>query len=140
GSAVGELTVAQRGVCLAVATEVFNSAGCQDALAECLGAGQNDAHALRMAALVKQFCSEGHPASPIVQAVERYYASFDAAQRVPVNADNCPVAAKGPVTLVEFSDYQCPHCVQAVAPLEELVDKARKVKARLCSKYFPLPS
>src|SRR5438105_11581168 len=137
---LSDLTDAQRGVFLAVATEVFNYAGCQDTLAKCLGAGQNDAHALRMAALVKQFCSEGHPASPIVQAVEKYYASFDASQRVPVNMDNCPVAGKGPVTIVEFSDYQCPHCAQSVAPLEELVDKARQGKARLCSKYFPFPS
>src|SRR5207245_1049580 len=68
-------TDAQRRVSLAVATEIFNYAGCQDTLAKCLGAGQNDLHALRMAALVKQFCSEGHPASPIVQSVERYYAS-----------------------------------------------------------------
>jgi protein-disulfide isomerase len=134
------LTDAQRGVFLDVATEVFNYAGCQDTLARCLGAGQKDGHALRMAALVKQFCSEGIPASPIVQAVERYYASFEAAQRVLVKADNCPIAGKGPVTIVEFSDYQCPHCAQAVAPLEELVDNARKGKTRLCSKYFPFPS
>jgi len=59
---------------------------------------------------------------------------------VPLKAENCPVAGKGPVTIVEFSDYQCPHCAQALAPLEELVDKARKGKARLCSKYFPFPS
>src|SRR5438309_2503857 len=137
---LSDLTYAQRCVFLDVATEVFNYAGCQDTLAKCLGAGQKDVHAPRMAALVKQFCSEGHPASPIVQAVERYYASFEAAQRVPLKAENCPVAGKGPVTIVEFSDYQCPHCAQALAPLEELVDKARKGKARLCSKYFPFPS
>jgi protein-disulfide isomerase len=135
-----DLTDAQRGVFLDVATEVFNYAGCQDTLAKCLAAGQKDPHALRMAALVKQFCSEGHPASPIVQAVERYYASFERAQRAPVTADNCAVAGTGPVAIVEFSDYQCPHCAQAVAPLEELVDKSRKGKARLCSKYFPFPS
>jgi protein-disulfide isomerase len=45
---------------------------------------------------------------------------------------------KAPVALVEFSDYQCPHCAVANKPLHDLVTGADKGKARLCSKYFPL--
>src|SRR3954465_10473435 len=84
------LTGAQRGVFVGVTTEVFNYAGCQDTLAKCLGAGQKDPHALRMAALVKQLASEGFTASPIIQTVEAYSASFEPSQRVPVKAENCP--------------------------------------------------
>jgi protein-disulfide isomerase len=137
---LSDLTDAQRGVFLEVATEVFNYAGCQDTLARCLAAGQKDPHALRMAALVKQLSSEGSPAPAIVQAVERYYASFEPGERVPVTAENCATLGKGPVTLVEFSDYQCPHCAMAVGPLEGLVLRDRKGQVRLCSKYFPFPS
>jgi protein-disulfide isomerase len=137
---LSDLTDGQRGVFIDVATEVFNYAGCQDTLAKCLAEDQKDGHAVRMAALVKQLCSEGAPANSIVQAVEKYYGSFDPSQRVELKADNCAVAGKGPVALVEFSDYQCPHCAHAVAPLEELVEKTRKGKVRLCSKYFPFPS
>src|SRR6266850_1577116 len=132
-----DLTDAQRGVFVEVATEVFNYAGCQDTLARCLAEGQKDTHALRMAALIKALCAEGARASNIVEAVESYYASFDPAQRTSVKADNCPTLGTGPVTLVEFSDYQCPHCAAAVAPLEALVTKDRKGQVRLCSKYFP---
>jgi len=46
----------------------------------------------------------------------------------------------GPVALVEFSDYQCPHCAAAVGPLEALATKDRKGQVRLCSKYFPFPN
>jgi protein-disulfide isomerase len=137
---LADLNDAQRGVFVDVATEVFNYAGCQDTLAKCLASGQNDPHAVRMAALVKQLASEGFPATSVIQAIEKYYASFDDAQRVRLNGSSCAVAGKGPVTLVEFSDYQCPHCALAVAPLEELVEKTRKGKVRLCSKYFPFPS
>jgi len=70
---LSDLTDAQRGVFLDVATEVFNYAGCQDTLAKCLGADQKDQHALRMAALIKQLTTEGAPAPAIVQAVEGYY-------------------------------------------------------------------
>jgi protein-disulfide isomerase len=134
------LTDAQRGVFVEVATDVFNYAGCQDTLAKCLAAGQKDPHALRMAALVKQLAGEGSPAATIVQAVEKYYGSFEAGSRVTLHADNCPILGKGPVTLVEFSDYQCPHCAAAVAPLEHLVTQDRMGEARLCSKYFPFSS
>jgi protein-disulfide isomerase len=43
-----------------------------------------------------------------------------------------------PLTLVEFSDYQCPHCAVVQKPLRDLV-RALPGKVRLCSKYFPLP-
>jgi len=131
------LTDAQRGVFIEVATDVFNYAGCQDTLAKCLAAEQKDPHAPRMAALVKQLAGEGGPAPTIVQAVEKYYASFERGSRVSLNADNCPTMGKGSVNLVEFSDYQCPHCAAALKPLEQLVTQDRKGEARLCSKYFP---
>ena len=137
---LSDLSDAQRGVFLDVATEVFNYAGCQDTLAKCLGADQKDPHALRMAALIKQLTSEGAPAPAIVQAVEGYYASFETEQRFPVKSDNCPTLGNGPVALVEFSDYQCPHCAAAVGPLEALATKDRKGQVKLCSKYFPFPN
>ncbi len=137
---LSDLTDAQRGVFLEVATEVFNYAGCQDTLAKCLAATEKDPHAVRMAALVKQLATEGAPANAIVQAVESYYASFDPGQRVSVRSDNCPTLGSGPVSVVEFSDYQCPHCAHAVAPLEQLAQKDRKGQVRVCSKYFPFPA
>jgi protein-disulfide isomerase len=130
----------QRGVFLDVAREVFDYAGCQDTLLRCLGEGQKDPHALRMAALVRQLVSEGFPPPPIIQAVERYYASFDEKSRAPAKADNCAIAGKGAITLVEFSDYQCPHCAAALGPLEALVYRDRSGQVRLCSKYFPFSS
>ena len=137
---LSDLTDAQRGVFVDVATEVFNYAGCQDTLAKCLGAQQTDLHALRMAALVKQFASEGFTSGPVIQTVEAYYASFDPGQRAPSKADNCPILGKGSITIVEYSDYQCPHCAAAVKPLEELVEKTREGHVKLCPKYFPFTS
>jgi protein-disulfide isomerase len=133
------LTDDQRGVFLEVATDIFDYAGCQDTLAKCLASGVKDPHALRMAELVKQFAHDGFPAVTIVQVVERYYASFEPRQRLKIRSDNCAVLGKGPVTIVEFSDYQCPHCAAAVQPLHQLVTETRKGKVRLCSKHYPFP-
>jgi protein-disulfide isomerase len=134
------LTDAQRGVFVDAATELYVYAGCQDTLAKCLGANEKDPHAVRMALLVRHLVSDGAPASQVVQAVERYYDAFSQRNRAPVSAENCPTLGKGEVAIVEFSDYQCPHCAAALQPLEQVVEKDRKGRVFLCSKYFPFPS
>jgi protein-disulfide isomerase len=134
------LSDAQKDTFLQVASEVFNYAGCQDTLAKCLGKGQRDPHAPRMAALVRQLVLDGFPAQTVIQGVETYYASFDSRARAPVNDRNCATLGKGTISIVEFSDYQCPHCRAALKPLHDLVTKDEAGKAKLCSKYFPFPS
>ncbi|MFL5311610.1 MAG: DsbA family protein [Myxococcales bacterium] len=131
----------QRAQFLEVAGDVFDYAGCRDTLATCLGANVRDVHALRMAELVKALLLEGGTPSRVIETVESYYASFDASKRQPLKTSDCPVLgdAKAPVALVEFSDYQCPHCAVANKPLHELVSGPEKGKARLCAKFFPLP-
>ena len=134
---LSDLTDAQRGVFIDVAAEVLNYAGCPETLAVCLDPKEKDAHALRMAQLVKLFAREGAPAKPIIQTLEKYYESFDAKKRVRIQSENCAVDGKGPVSIVEFSDYQCPHCAAALVPLTALVVIDRPGVVRLCSKYFP---
>jgi protein-disulfide isomerase len=134
------LTDAQRRVFVDAATDLFVYAGCSDTLAKCLSRDKADPHALREAELLAHLSAEGLAASPIVQAMERYYDSFLPKNRAQLRSDNCPVLGKGPIALVEFSDYQCPHCAAALQPLDELVTKDRPGKVRLCSKYFPFSS
>jgi protein-disulfide isomerase len=60
------------------------------------------------------------------------------------DAVNIPIAnspfngpANAPVTLVEFSDFQCPFCYKAVAPLNTVL-KAYPTQVKLVFKQFPL--
>jgi len=46
--------------------------------------------------------------------------------------------ADAPVTIVEFSDLQCPHCKDAQPTLEKLLSEEKNV--RLVFQNFPLPS
>lgn len=46
--------------------------------------------------------------------------------------------ADAPVTIVEFSDLQCPHCKEAQPTLDKLLSEEKQV--RLVFQNFPLPS
>ena len=137
---LSDLTDEQRGVFFDAAADVYNYAGCDANLARCLDPRVKDPHAIRMAALVHQLVKDGIPATVVSQLTEKYYFTFQPNQRVTLKADNCAIEGAGPITFVEFSDYQCPHCAVALGPLTQLVKKDRAGQVRLCSKYFPFSS
>jgi protein-disulfide isomerase len=47
-------------------------------------------------------------------------------------------SVKAPVTIVEFSDMQCPHCQKAAPTIEQLL--AQEPEVRFIFQNFPLPS
>jgi protein-disulfide isomerase len=136
---LSDLTDQQRTVFLQVAADVSNYAGCQDTLLKCLAANVKDPHAVRMSELVARLCRLDVSAQVVSDAVEKYYDAFDPKRRAHLK-DDCPTLGKGPVTIVEFSDYECPHCAKALPVLDELVSNSAKGKARLCARYYPFAS
>jgi protein-disulfide isomerase len=136
---LSELTDQERTIFLQVAADVSNYAGCQDTLLKCLAANVKDPHAVRMSELVARLSRLDIKPEQVTNIVERYYDSFDPKHRVHVK-EECPTQGKGPVTIVEFSDYECPHCARSAPILDELVTTYGKGKAQLCAKYFPFAS
>ncbi|HZR09203.1 MAG TPA: thioredoxin domain-containing protein, partial [Myxococcales bacterium] len=134
------LSDAQRAQFLEIAGDTFGYAGCNDTLARCLGPNATDRHAPRMAELVKALLLAGYQTAAIIDTVERYYSGFAQEKRRKLADRECPQLGDvhAPVAVVEYSDFQCPHCAAAVQPLRELV-RSLPTKVRVCSKYFPLP-
>jgi protein-disulfide isomerase len=130
----------QRVQLVEIAGDTFDYAGCKSTLAACLRANLTDKHAPRMAKLAALLLIDGVPQSQVIFLLEQYYGSFPKAKRRNLRSDDCGALgdAKAPVSVVEYSDYQCPHCATALKPLHDLV-AAAKGKVRFCSKYFPLP-
>ncbi len=58
---------------------------------------------------------------------------------VAISTTGAPVTgpANAPITLVEFSDFQCPYCVAAIPQLQALL-KAYPTQVKLIFKQFPL--
>jgi protein-disulfide isomerase len=61
--------------------------------------------------------------------------------RIEVSTDGAPIrgAADAPVTVVEFSDFECPFCKQTHPTLKQLLDRYPG-KVRLAYRDFPLDS
>jgi protein-disulfide isomerase len=77
----------------------------------------------------------GIPASQRVQA--EIVASGPAQQ---INLGHAPTKgpAAAPVSLVEFSDFECPYCAQA-APIVQQLAAAYPTQVRFAFKHYPLP-
>ena len=67
---------------------------------------------------------------------------FSRPKGVDVPLGDAPVWGKAdaPVTIVEFSDFQCPFCSRAADVVTEVKKKYGKSKVKIAFKHFPLPS
>jgi protein-disulfide isomerase len=74
------------------------------------------------------------------QTIEQHYTGrFGSTGRAQFSLDGVPVrgAPMAPVTIVEFSDFQCPYCSAAHPELERLV-REFEGQIKLAFKHFPL--
>ena len=100
----------------------------------------------------KRACAKCLPAAKFVlrgvkdgmtreQIEKSYKGRFDADKVKNVPIDGSPV--KGPesaaVTIVEFADFECPHCAE-VAPMLDKVVEGNKNNIRIVFKFYPLPA
>ncbi len=136
---LNDLSAAARDHVQQVASDEFCYCGCPHLLAGCLTEHPDCKHAPRMLTLAAAKAQMGARSSEIIGELQRYYASFkqDKRQQLDVSDVACTGPADAPITLVEFSDFECPHCAAARPVLEGFV-KASQGKVRLCFKHFPL--
>lgn len=100
----------------------------------------------------KRACSKCLPAAKYVlrgvkdgmtreQIEKSYKGRFDADQVKNVPIDGSPVKGPdgAPITIVEFADFECPHCGE-VAPMLDKVVESHKNDVRFVFKFYPLPS
>ncbi len=121
------------------AQDNFCYCGCPHMLSGCLKEHPACPHASRMAAVALAELATGATAEAASQFVAGYYDSFKPQARAQIDVSKLPCLGAGPdakLTLVEFSDFDCPQCKVARPLLEKLV-RSRK-DARLCFMSFPL--
>jgi len=104
------------------------SKGIAQAIADAIKQGKTEAQALALA-----------KASKWGQGPPDHSATLEPPVAITVAGAPVRGAAAAPVTLVEFSDFQCPFCIAATPQLESVL-KAYPGKVKLIFKQFPLDS
>jgi protein-disulfide isomerase len=102
------------------------SKGIAEAIVEAIKQGKTEAQALALA-----------KASKWGQGPPDHSATLEPPVAIPVTGAPIRGAAAAPVTLVEFSDFQCPFCIAATPQLEAIL-KAYPGQVKLIFKEFPL--
>lgn len=120
----------------AVFSDEFCYCGCPHTLGACLKEHPDCKHAKRMALLATGEASAGVPSTEIIVLLSKYYLSFRERVKLTPDSRMCLGPTDAKVTLVEFSDFECPFCA-AAAPLLEDFQKMNP-DVRFCFQPFPL--
>ncbi len=107
-------------------------------IAQCVQEKRDCKKCLTAAKYVVRLVKEGLTREQIEKG---YKNRFDADKVKTVPIDGSPTRGAGesaPITLVEFADFECPHCGEFAPLLDKLVDH-RKNEVRFVYKFYPLP-
>ena len=140
------LTPDQKKAALSAIREYDCTCGCGMKVAQCRVEDPPCGHSKALSAMAVEAAKQGKSETEILQVLDGSVLAKQAKQRnrilldpVDIPIDGAPV--KGPaqakVTIVEFSDFQCPYCAVAVRKLDALL-AAYPQDVRLVFKQFPL--
>jgi protein-disulfide isomerase len=123
---------------LLFAKDAFSYDGCTESLQKCLQQPEHKRHALRMLQFATRLLADGMSVSRVNTELNRYYASFSEKDRLAFDLQKTPCRGpeQAPVTLVEFSDFECPYCRAAKPLMDAQVNSNGSV--RFCFKTYPL--
>jgi len=136
------LTKAQTAVALDVLRSEGCACGCDMKIAQCRMEDPKCGISRRLAGFVVKEASAGKNAAAIRAALVK----FENAPEIlledkPVQISTTGDPVRGPadakVTIVEFSDFQCPYCAKAVGEVNQVLQKYPK-NVRLIFKQYPL--
>ncbi len=144
GVGLSHLSAAQKVSALKVLRSQGCSCGCNMKIAECRVVDPNCSYSKGMAAAVVEAIAHG---KTVDEAQAAAVASkwghlqepklLDDAVTIPVAGAPSTGPARAPITIVEFSDFQCPYCAAAVPEINALL-KAYPTQVKLIFKQYPL--
>jgi protein-disulfide isomerase len=140
------LTSAQRALALKVLRTNGCPCGCEMKLAECRTQDPNCSNSKALAIIVVGSIRKGANEAAVLSAVDASPLMHRAPPKLLEDPVVIPIGGApfiGPkdarVTLIEFSDFQCPYCAQAVVKLRAVL-KAYPSQVKLIFKQYPLDS
>jgi protein-disulfide isomerase len=138
------LSAAQKTSVLKVLRSLGCSCGCNMRLAECRMEDPSCSYSTGMAATVVDAISHGKTEEEAKAAATaskwghvQEAKLLDDPVKIPVEGAPSTGPSSAPITLVEFSDFQCPYCAAAVPQINAVL-KAYPTQVKLIFKQYPL--
>lgn len=138
------LSDAQRTAALTALQETGCSCGCSMTLAQCRVADPKCAFSTNLGQVAVLAAQQGKDVSGIKAALDaspwahpQQPKLLDDPVHIPTSGSPSLGPDNAPITLVEFSDFQCPYCALAAPRIREIV-KAYPTQVRFIFKQFPL--
>lgn len=138
-----DLTGAKKTAALRLMQTESCSCGCSMKIAECRVKDNSCAVSRKLAKAVVKGAAEGKSAPAIRTDLKNLANAPESLLEDPVTISTAGDPVRGPenarVTIVEFSDFQCPYCSKAVGQVAQVMRQFPK-DIRLIYKQFPLDS
>jgi len=136
------LTKAQTGVALTVMRAEGCVCGCDMKIAECRVEDPKCAFSHRLSDFIVKEASAGKSAAMIKAGLAKLGTELmpvleEKPAKLTIDGDPMRGPANAKVTIVEFSDFQCPYCAKAVGEVNQVLQKFPK-DVRLVFKQYPL--
>ncbi|HEU4403369.1 MAG TPA: thioredoxin domain-containing protein [Candidatus Polarisedimenticolia bacterium] len=140
------LSEAQKKIALKIMGQKNCNCGCEMSIAECRERDSSCRRSLIFARTIIDALREGKSEAEVVRVLDTKASTFVAAKLpedsgVVYNIDIGHSPTRGPkdapVTIVEFSDFQCPFCAEVESTLQQVL-KAFPKEVRLIYKQYPL--
>ncbi len=135
------LTKAQREVALQTMRAESCNCGCGMKIAECRMRDPACASSRRLANFVLKIASAGKTKDAVRAELLKFAAApenlLDDPIKIAIDGDPVRGPSNARLTIVEFSDFQCPYCAKATAEVKQILDKYPK-DVRFIFKQFPL--
>ena len=134
----GSLTGAKKQMALRLMQTESCPCGCDNKIAQCRVDDSSCGVSLKLANKITKEAGEGKTAAVIKTDLERA-ALFDDPVTISTTGDPVAGPATAKLTIVEFSDFQCPYCSKVVSYVKE-VEKQFPKDVKVIFKQFPLDS
>jgi len=130
------LTEPERRTFLGLANELLSPCGEPVSVAQCVAESRACGACVPAARYMVRLVAEGYEKAEIA---ELFAARYDPKKKVTIDVSQAPMrgAPMAKVSIVEFSDFECPHC-GAAHPLLARVLEEYAGKVNLAFKHFPL--
>jgi protein-disulfide isomerase len=146
GVNTGGLTAAQKAAASKIMAEHDCSCGCGMKIGECRVKDPACSYSKGLASVIVDSLKKGQTESQAVASAAASQYSHPPSDSTKILEDPVAIPTEGapvlgpanaPITLVEFSDFQCPYCIAAVPQLQAIM-KAFPTQVKLVFKQFPL--